>query len=112
MKYDDLIIRVLIEAGNDGLSVRKITRHVYNAVNGFFEVADLSTVHQVVRAFLQRHSRGAEAAIGRPKHGIYCLNRATRAGQALLDSVLNDSTKRVESRTEAVELLLPFLEED
>lgn len=112
MKYEDLIIRILIEAGDDGLSVRKVTRHVYNAVNGFFEEADWGTVHRVVRAFLHRHSRGMEAAISRPKHGVYCLNLATQAGKNLVDSILNDSATCVESQTKEVELSLPFLEED
>ena len=56
MKYDRLIIEILMEAGSDGLPVRKVSRHVFNAVNGLFDEADIEAVHKLVRAFLQRHS--------------------------------------------------------
>lgn len=58
MKYDRLIIEILMEAGSDGLTVRKVSRHVFNAVNGLFDEADIEAVHKLVRAFLQRHSKG------------------------------------------------------
>ena len=69
MKYDRLIIEILMEAGSDGLTVRKVSRHVFNAVNGLFDEADIEAVHKLVRAFLQRHSKGASPALDRPKHG-------------------------------------------
>ena len=75
MKYDRLIIEILMEAGSDGLTVRKVSRHVFNAVNGLFDEADIEAVHKLVRAFLQRHSKGASPALDRPKHGSYALGR-------------------------------------
>lgn len=65
MKYDRLIIEILMEAGSDGLTVRKVSRHVFNAVNGLFDEADIEAVHKLVRAFLQRHSKGASPALDR-----------------------------------------------
>ena len=44
MKYDRLIIEILMEAGSDGLTVRKVSRHVFNAVNGLFDEADIEAV--------------------------------------------------------------------
>ena len=37
MKYEQDIIRLLYEAGDDGLSVKKMVMHVYNLHNGLFE---------------------------------------------------------------------------
>jgi hypothetical protein len=57
MNYDETIIRVLSEAGSDGLSIRKIVRHVYNSNNSFFESADINEIHSYVVKFLHDHSR-------------------------------------------------------
>ena len=62
MKYDRLIIEVLIEAGSDGLAVAKISRHVFNAVNGLFDEADFAAIHKLVRAFLLRNPLGENLA--------------------------------------------------
>ena len=53
MKYDRLIIEILIEAGSDGLTVRKVSRHVFNAVNGLFDEADIEAVHKLVERALR-----------------------------------------------------------
>ncbi len=89
--YDRLIVKVLLEAGDNGLTVRKITRHVYNAVNGLFEEADMEAVHRSVRVFLHRHSQGEGAALARPKRGTYSLNCNTEAGRILLDAAFCES---------------------
>lgn len=108
MKYDRLIVEVLIEAGSDGLSVAKISRHVYNAVNGLFDEADFSTIHKLVRAFLQRHSHGTSPALCRPKRGVYALNRRTIAGKQLIEQALGLECKPVLSPSSADEPSLPF----
>lgn len=93
--YDRLIVKVLLEAGNNGLTVRKITRHVYNAVNGLFEEADMEAVHRCVRVFLHRHSQGEKAALERPKRGTYSLNCNTEAGRMLLEAAFCESMSNV-----------------
>lgn len=94
--YDRLIVKVLLEAGDNGLTVRKITRHVYNAVNGLFEEADMEAVHRSVWVFLQRHSQGERAALERPKRGTYSLNSNTVAGRMLLDTTFSESMPNAE----------------
>lgn len=108
MKYDRLIIEVLIEAGSDGLAVAKISRHVFNAVNGLFDEADLSTIQKLVRAFLLRHSHGSSPALCRPKRGVYALNRRTIAGRRLVEQTLGLVSNPVSSPSSADELTLPF----
>lgn len=108
MKYDRLIIEVLMEAGSDGLAVAKISRHVYNAVNGLFDEADLAAIHKLVRAFLLRHSHGTSPALYRPKRGVYALNRRTIAGRRLIEQTFEQECKLVSSPSSAGEPSLPF----
>lgn len=108
MKYDRLIIEILMEAGSDGLTVRKVSRHVFNAVNGLFDEADIEAVHKLVRAFLLRHSKGASPALDRPKHGIYALNRRTAAGRALIERLLSEETDQPRPQGSVQELSIPF----
>ena len=108
MKYDRLIIEILMEAGSDGLTVRKVSRHVFNAVNGLFDEADIEAVHKLVRAFLQRHSKGASPALDRPKHGSYALNRRTAAGRALIERLLSEETDQLKPQGSVQELSIPF----
>ena len=108
MKYDRLIIEILMEAGSDGLTVRKVSRHVFNAVNGLFDEADIEAVHKLVRAFLLRHSKGVSPALDRPKHGSYALNRRTAAGRALLERLLSAATAPPTPPGRVQELSMPF----
>lgn len=108
MKYDRLIIEILMEAGSDGLTVRKVSRHVFNAVNGLFDEADIEAVHKLVRAFLLRHSKGASPALDRPKHGTYALNRRTAAGRALIERLLSEETDQPRPQGSIQELSIPF----
>ena len=55
MNYDREILRVLVEAGSEGLSVQKISRHVHYACNSFFNVIDFDEIFS--------HSIEAEAII-------------------------------------------------
>lgn len=109
MKYDRLIIEILMEAGSDGLTVRKVSRHVFNAVNGLFDEADIEAVHKLVRAFLLRHSKGGVSpALDRPKHGSYALNRRTAAGRALIERLLSEETDQLKPQGSVQELSIPF----
>ena len=36
MEFDKEILRILMEAGTEGLSLQKVARHVFNAFNSFF----------------------------------------------------------------------------
>ena len=75
MKYDKIILRVLNEAGDDGLSVRKISKHVYNACNSLFETVSYEDVHQYVLSYLKRNSKKSDSMIERSGiRGVYHLN--------------------------------------
>ena len=52
MQYDKEILRVLAEAGSEGLSVQKISRHVFNACNSLFNSLNQEDVHKYVQMYL------------------------------------------------------------
>ena len=63
---------------------------------------------KLVRAFLQRHSKGASPALDRPKHGSYALNRRTAAGRALIERLLSEETDQPRPQGSVQELSIPF----
>ena len=74
MKYDRLIIEILMEAGSDGLTVRKVSRHVFNAVNGLFDEADIEAVHSAtargrVLRWTARSTAAMRSTAGRRQDG-------------------------------------------
>ena len=86
MKYDTPLFRVLAEAGDRGLHVAKISRHVYNAVNSLFEPHDLDEIHDELLAYLTKNSKSRDALFERVGRGIYRLNpNSAQALQLLLD---------------------------
>ena len=74
MTYDREIIKVLTEAGHDGLSLAKIVRHVYNASNTLFETVDFEDVYRYVFSWLQKNSKSSDSLVEKAERGIYRLN--------------------------------------
>lgn len=75
MSYAAEIIQILLKAPVDGLPVSKISKHVFNAHNTFFESIAYEEVHADVLAFLQRQSKRPESPIERmEKRGYYRIN--------------------------------------
>lgn len=81
---DTEIIRVLKEAGDNGLSVQKISRHVFNACNSFFEVTSYDDVYMYVSKFLLSNSKNPQSFIERKQRGIYSLNLNSKETQQLM----------------------------
>ncbi|MBO4607367.1 MAG: hypothetical protein J5682_05660 [Prevotella sp.] len=90
-----LVGTILAEVGDRGLHVAKISRHVYNAVNTFFEPYDLEEIHHVVLTHLRKNCKGYDAMFERVEKGVYRLNpHSAQAAQLLLefsDSVEEDA---------------------
>jgi len=83
--YDDTILKVLTEAGKEGLSVQKIAHHVFNASNTFFETVSLEEVHRYVQQYLLRNSRHSDSIIeSTGTRGIYRINEKFSASQQLM----------------------------
>lgn len=75
MNFDNEIYRILTEAGEDGLDISKISRHVLNACNSLFCPLQYDDVHKQVSKFLQKASRCTDMPIERiHTKGRYRLN--------------------------------------
>lgn len=86
MNYENIIIRVLSEAGSDGLSVSKIVLHVYNASNTFFDRLSIEDIHEKVYKYLSLNSKKNNSLIQKTnKRGVYRLNDNVDVQQLLLD---------------------------
>lgn len=66
----DLLLRV-----PEGLPVRKIVRHIYNAHNTFFDTIPIEDVNRDVVSYLKRRSKTPESPIEHAgTRGVYRLN--------------------------------------
>ncbi len=74
MPYAEDILRILEEAGESGLSLQKIARHVFNASNSLFCPIEEAEVRRHVRRFLCRNCRDEHSLIERTRRGFYRLN--------------------------------------
>lgn len=83
MQYDKEIIRILLEAGEDGLSVQKISRHVFNACNSLFSPIEQKDVHTYVQQYLIRVTKNKNSIIEKTQKGIYRLNQDNQETQQL-----------------------------
>ncbi|MBQ9636634.1 MAG: hypothetical protein IJV36_01900 [Prevotella sp.] len=74
-EYDKAIVKVLLEAGHAGISVQKISRHVYNSCNSLFNPVSFQDVHHYVSQYLLRNSKAPTSTIARADtRGVYRLN--------------------------------------
>lgn len=75
MTLDQHILQVLIEAGERGLSVRAISKHVYNRTRTFFVSPDFQEIHIYVQKYLLRNSKSPQSLIeSTGQRGCYRLN--------------------------------------
>ncbi len=97
MNYEREIIRVLTEAGDKGLKVHLISRHVFNACNSMFAPVSYEEVHTFVGQYLHRNaSRKSCPFIERTGWGIYRLKRSSKG-----EYLLNFQDKEPEEKNEA-----------
>lgn len=89
MNYEQEILLILEEAGSSGLSLRKIAQHVYNSVNGLFEVVTFEQVYRSVVNYIYAQAKHADGTVkSTGTRGKYRLNRrAARYRQMKLNVV-------------------------
>lgn len=86
--YEKQILRILLDVGARGISVKKLAKHVYNHSCTLFFQPDFQEVHRYVQQYLISHSRSEKSLIEHTgQRGYYRLNtRNTKAmDQLLLD---------------------------
>lgn len=94
MSYDDIILRVLAEAGENGLSIKKIARHVFNESNTFFHQVAFDEVHHDVQRFLMRQAQKANPMVEHMKtRGMYRLNPHSPESRQLMLQFSDEETE-------------------
>ncbi len=85
MKYEREILAILTEAGNNGLSVGKIARHVFNANNSIFEPITFDEVREVVGRYLRLQACRKDGVVEKgEKRGVYRINMHSNDTRQLL----------------------------
>ena len=87
MNYDQQILKVLTDAGDYGVSVQSVVKHVYNMNLTFFSQPDYEDVKSYVQQFLLRNSKSSQSLVERAeRRGYYRLNTcgSTDARQLML----------------------------
>lgn len=75
MGYDQQILKVLTEAGERGIGVQAIAKHVYNMNCTFFVQPDYEEIRNFVQQYLLKNSKSQHSLIERTdRRGYYRLN--------------------------------------
>ncbi len=95
----DDILKILAEAGPEGLRVRKIILHVFNSQNTLFQTTSLEEVKRRVLAFLQQNSRHPNDLLDHPSWGNYRLNPKSKRARTIRLSFVEEETHHTDSAT-------------
>ena len=99
MSYDQQILKILTEAGERGISVQNISRHVYNLNCTFFHKPDYEEVRNYVQQYLLKNSKSQQSLIeSTGQRGYYRLNTTgSKDAQQLMllfrDDIVNDDVQ-------------------
>ena len=99
MSYDQQILKILTEAGERGISVQNISRHVYNLNCTFFNQPDYEEVRNYVQQYLLKNSKSQQSLIeSTGQRGYYRLNTTgSKDAQQLMllfrDDIVNDDVQ-------------------
>lgn len=75
MGYDKQILDILTRAGERGLSVQAISKHVYNMNRTFFLTPDYDELRTYVQQYLLRNSKSPQSLVeSTGQRGCYRLN--------------------------------------
>ena len=99
LTYDQQILKVLTEAGEGGVSVQAIAKHVYNMNCTFFFQPDYEEIRTYVQQYLLRNSKSAQSIIeSTGRRGYYRLN--TEGSADARQMMLQFREERVEEKEE------------
>lgn len=98
MNYEKQILEVLTEVGQDGLSVQKISRHVFNVCNSFFNPISHDDVHRYVSQYLICNSKGKNSMLETVRRGVYRLNMNSLESQQLMLEFRDDDPVEEENK--------------
>ena len=98
MNYDQQILKVLTEAGERGIGVQTIAKHIYNMNRTFFFQPDFEEIRSYVQQYLLRNSKSQQSLIeSTGRRGYYRLNTS---GSADARQLMLQFTDRQEEKEE------------
>lgn len=108
MTYDQQILQILTQAGEHGISVQALAKHVYNINCTFFSQPDLHEVHQYVQQYLLKNSKSQQSLIeSTGRRGFYRLNTQGSAdARQLMLQFQDDSDEEKEEEKPSEDLSL------
>ncbi len=107
MTYDQQILKVLTEAGNRGVSVQAIAKHVYNMNCTFFTQPDYEEIRSYVQQYLLRNSKSPHSLIeSTGRRGFYRLNTEGSDDARQLMLQFHDEKEEIEEEKSQQDLSL------
>ena len=107
MSYDQQILKILTEAGERGISVQNISRHVYNLNTTFFYQPDYEEVRSYVQQYLLKNSKSQQSLIeSTGQRGYYRLNTTGSKDAQQLMLLFRDEQQPVEEVKQQQDLSL------
>ena len=112
--YEQQILRILLDVGAHGISVKKLAKHVYNHYCTLFFQPDFDEVYRSVQQYLLSHSRSAYDLVEHTeKWGYYRLNtRNTTTQQLMLEFSNEVEEEDTENEKPAEDLSLSLFDID
>lgn len=111
MGYDQQILKILTEAGERGISVQAIAKHVYNMNCTFFSQPDYEEIRTYVQQYLTRNSKSSQSLIeSTGRRGYYRLNTKGSADAQQLMLQFRDEQEEKEEEKPQQDLSLDLFD--
>ena len=95
--YEQQILRIFLDVGARGISVKKLAKHVYNHYCTLFFQPDFREVYRYTQQYVQRHSRSQNAILEHAeKWGYYRLNTCSSPAAQQLMLQFSDNQEQQE----------------
>ena len=104
MTYDQQILKILTEAGERGIGVQTIAKHIYNMNRTFFFQPDFEEIRSYVQQYLLRNSKSQQSLIeSTGRRGYYRLNTPGSADARQLMLQFTDKQEEKEEEKSPVQ---------
>lgn len=99
--YEEQILRILLDVGVRGISIKMLTKHVYNFSCTLFYQPEYSEVYRAVQRYVYGHSRRRGAML--TPTGVWGRYRLTPSGKARAQQICQKSGLLREPETDGSE---------
>jgi hypothetical protein len=80
MTYDQQILDILTDVGDQGISVQMLSKHLYNLNTSLFAPLDIEDIRNYVQQYLLKNSKSPQSLIENTgRRGFYRLNTLNNA---------------------------------